>query len=740
LRGVVSTNSVTGRTDMYISADWLGPLEDALLKAERKHSGSISMLSDLFNDPHELVRCYVEPHCRYEDHFDNAGKSASSAFDAVNLFMGDGVDESIQGGNQMLILGNSGSGKTSLLSILRLAQVLNYRDSNLRCELLRLGLDTLDKIASISNPSETVLLLDGLDEDREAQSSARQRLLDLWEASHGFKRVFLACENRYFFQNVSDQSSGDKGGKVGDFDCPTMGLLDFDADQVERYLDTRFPKQWRQKLLKGGDREAAAKQVMNLGVLKHRPQALSLIGYLFENEGPLKDEYSLMEAVSVQWLIEENERAQKGGESHLNMESLYEFAKLLATRMTEIGQYSVSEHRVMEWLPPGTESLHLNEVRFEAYSLLQKHDFGAGERSYRFSHRTIQEFFAAQGVLDSSDEDEIVVPGYATNKMIDYIVHGRSVSDEHCDKKLIMRDVKLATFGMEAKDLKGAIIEEPDSEETYEEVDFEKLRQEGVKLSQEKANDDATETPVPGKPVSFEIEEGLYLDMLWVEPGEFNIGNRDSPVVIEIPQGFWLSKYLVTQKMYYAIMKMNPSAFRSPDKELPVEQVSWNDAQSFCEELTRLMPEGLDEPLEFRLPKESEWVHACRAGNDTNYSYGDNERVFGQHGWYSGNSNGKTHKPGEKRPNPWGFYDMHGNVWEWCYDRDDDFAHRLIIDFKQKEEDKVEVRAIRGGGWSSLVYACRIANRNWFPLHEYSNCIGFRIALVRKLSGEKKGS
>ncbi len=226
--------------------------------------------------------------------------------------MGDGVDESIQGGNQMLILGNSGSGKTSLLSILRLAQVLNYRDSNLRCELLRLGLDTLDKIASISNPSETVLLLDGLDEDREAQSSARQRLLDLWEASHGFKRVFLACENRYFFQNVSDQSSGDKGGKVGDFDCPTMGLLDFDADQVERYLDTRFPKQWRQKLLKGGDREAAAKQVMNLGVLKHRPQALSLIGYLFENEGPLKDEYSLMEAVSVQWLIEENERAQKG--------------------------------------------------------------------------------------------------------------------------------------------------------------------------------------------------------------------------------------------------------------------------------------------------------------------------------------------------------------------------------------------------------------------------------------------
>ena len=89
---------------MYISSDWLGPLEDALLKTERKHSGSISMLSDIFNDPHDLVRCYVEPHCRHEDHSDNAGKSDFSTFDAVNLFMGDGVDESIQGGNQTLII------------------------------------------------------------------------------------------------------------------------------------------------------------------------------------------------------------------------------------------------------------------------------------------------------------------------------------------------------------------------------------------------------------------------------------------------------------------------------------------------------------------------------------------------------------------------------------------------------------------------------------------------------------
>ena len=84
-----------------------------------------------------------------------------------------------------------------------------------------------------------------------------------------------------------------------------------------------------------------------------------------------------------------------------------------------------------------------------------------------------------------------------------------------------------------------------------------------------------------------------------------------------------------------------------------MEQVPRIDAQAFCVELTNLLPEGLDEPLEFRLPKESEWVHACRAENDSSYSYGDNERIFGQYGWYSGNSGGQPREPGQKRPNPW---------------------------------------------------------------------------------------
>lgn len=113
---------------MYISAEWLGPLEDALLKAERKHSGSNSMLSEIFNDLHELVRCHIGPHCRYQDHFDNPGKAACSAFEAINLFMGDGVDyfahrliNDLRGEEKQEVRAIRGGGWSSLVYACRIA-------------------------------------------------------------------------------------------------------------------------------------------------------------------------------------------------------------------------------------------------------------------------------------------------------------------------------------------------------------------------------------------------------------------------------------------------------------------------------------------------------------------------------------------------------------------------------------------------------------------------------------------
>ncbi|AUB80295.1 hypothetical protein THSYN_04550 [Candidatus Thiodictyon syntrophicum] len=96
--------------------------------------------------------------------------------------------------------------------------------------------------------------------------------------------------------------------------------------------------------------------------------------------------------------------------------------------------------------------------------------------------------------------------------------------------------------------------------------------------------------------------------------------------------------------------------------DLPVVGVSWDDAAAYCAWLSERTGEG------YRLPTEAQWEYACRAGTDTRWSCGDNERALDAYAWYSANAGGKLHAVAQKRPNPWGLYDMHGNCWEWCAD------------------------------------------------------------------------
>ena len=112
----------------------------------------------------------------------------------------------------------------------------------------------------------------------------------------------------------------------------------------------------------------------------------------------------------------------------------------------------------------------------------------------------------------------------------------------------------------------------------------------------------------------------------------------------------------------------NPSRFKGPD--LPVESVSWHEAMAFCEKLTQREREAgrLPEGYEYTLPTEAQWEYACRAGTTTRFSFGDSDSDLGDYGWYGGNSSYTTHPVGEKLANPWGLYDMHGNVQEWCRD------------------------------------------------------------------------
>ncbi len=166
---------------------------------------------------------------------------------------------------------------------------------------------------------------------------------------------------------------------------------------------------------------------------------------------------------------------------------------------------------------------------------------------------------------------------------------------------------------------------------------------------------------------TIDLGNGIKLEMVLIPPGEFLMGSPDSDKDsfpfekpqhrVRITKPFYLGKCLVTQEQWEAVMGSNPSYFKGPKN--PVETVSWDDCQQFLSKLNAKSAAGGGK---FQLPSEAQWEYACRAGSKTRYCVGDDDSKLGEYASYDGNSGNKTHPVGEKKPNAWGLYDMHGNA------------------------------------------------------------------------------
>lgn len=261
-------------------------------------------------------------------------------------------------------------------------------------------------------------------------------------------------------------------------------------------------------------------------------------------------------------------------------------------------------------------------------------------------------------------------------------------------------------------------------------------------------------------------ENSIGMKFVWIPAGSFKMGSKLSPSEtaekyrgieksftnehpqheVKISKGFWKGQYEVTQLQYKTVMGSNPSNYRfkcprcddfldanivkeGALKDIagthPVETVSWADAMEFCKKLSET------ENLSYTLPTEAQWEYACRAGTTSPYFFGDDSDKLKDYAWYADNSDEVTHPVGEKLPNPWGLYDMYGNVEELCLDwYNPDYYSKSPQNDPHNDvsiDGKYTLRSIRGGNFVCPAGVCRSATRGFVILEIDPFCEGFRI-------------
>jgi formylglycine-generating enzyme required for sulfatase activity len=224
--------------------------------------------------------------------------------------------------------------------------------------------------------------------------------------------------------------------------------------------------------------------------------------------------------------------------------------------------------------------------------------------------------------------------------------------------------------------------------------------------------EEATKSLGVGKTLTLDLRNSMTMKLVLIPAGKFLMGspireegrgNDEGQHEVTISKPFYMGVYDVTQEQYEQVMGQNPSHFKGAKN--PVEMVSWDEAVEFCKKLSAKTGKTV------QLPTEAQWEYACRAGSKTRFCFGNDDMDMGldEYGWYAGNSSNVTHPVGQKKPNAFGLYDMHGNVFQWCSDWYGAYPAGGVTDPTGPADG--QARVFRGGSWSSNQQGCRSAFR-----------------------------
>ncbi len=233
----------------FVKASWIKPLWKQLGRITGERKNELNHLRDEFVDPEQLRGLYIEPYFQDRNpadaHQDDLISAAQQpAFERINGFFRGHLPLEKDGRHQMFILSDAGMGKTSLLLMIKLMHLTNFWPRRYNCALFKLGEDTLDRVKKLNNKSETVLLLDALDEDPKAWKRIRERLLELLQASEDFRRVIISSRTQFFPEMEPDRLGRPEIKVLSGYHCPVLYLSPFNDEQIQDFITRKLPLHW----------------------------------------------------------------------------------------------------------------------------------------------------------------------------------------------------------------------------------------------------------------------------------------------------------------------------------------------------------------------------------------------------------------------------------------------------------------------------------------------------------------